>query len=348
MAGPVDRMGLDRIDSPVPAPAGDLRGRLDRLPPGHPSSPHEMDALPRRPAPRPRDREPGADDLAPVGLADNADQQDRACQHASADRPGDQSGPDAGAADRMPLTDAEWDEHVAEVRNGLAGAAAEGLATRGRHTIDQAGKIWSAERDALHESIVEDALSQANSVPSERQAIIAGGLGGAGKSTVLSGHAGIDLSRYLTINPDDVKVVMARQGLIPVVENLSPMEASDLAHEESSYLAKRIAHRVIADGKNVIWDITMSTRASTEGRIDELQAAGYSVAGILRFRQRSWPRRATPPPTTHLELATAAQQDPPPDEPGSFDEVTAAYDRGELTRAAYRQLAEAAAEGSAD
>lgn len=66
-----------------------------------------------------------------------------------------------------------------------------------------------------------------------------------------------------------------------------------------------------------------------------------------RFRQRSWPPRTTPPPATYLELAAAAQQDPPPDVPGSFDEVTAAYDRGELTRAAYRQLAEAAAESTA-
>jgi hypothetical protein len=66
-----------------------------------------------------------------------------------------------------------------------------------------------------------------------------------------------------------------------------------------------------------------------------------------RFRKRSWPGRATPAPATYLELAAAAQQDPPPDVPGSFDEVTAAYDRGELTRAAYRRLAEAAAASAA-
>jgi hypothetical protein len=66
-----------------------------------------------------------------------------------------------------------------------------------------------------------------------------------------------------------------------------------------------------------------------------------------RFRQRAWPPRTAPPPETYLELATVAQQDPPPDVPGSFDEVTAAYDRGELSRAAYRRLAEAAASSTA-
>jgi hypothetical protein len=63
-----------------------------------------------------------------------------------------------------------------------------------------------------------------------------------------------------------------------------------------------------------------------------------------RFRERSWPRRTTSMPTTYLELAAAAQQDPEPDLPGSIDEVTAAYDRGDLTRAQYRVLTEAAAE----
>jgi hypothetical protein len=63
-----------------------------------------------------------------------------------------------------------------------------------------------------------------------------------------------------------------------------------------------------------------------------------------RFRERSWPRTKTPEPTTYLEMAAAALEDPEPDVPGSFDEVVAAYDRGELSQAQYRTLAEAVAE----
>jgi hypothetical protein len=40
----------------------------------------------------------------------------------------------------------------------------------------------------------------------------------------------------------------------------------------------------------------------------------------------------------------AEQVDPAPEVPGSFDEVLAAYDRGEITREQYRTLVEAAAE----
>jgi hypothetical protein len=63
-----------------------------------------------------------------------------------------------------------------------------------------------------------------------------------------------------------------------------------------------------------------------------------------RFRERTWPRTKKPVPTTYLELAAKTLEDPEPDTPGSFDEVTAAYDRGELTRQQYRALAEAVAE----
>ena len=76
-----------------------------------------------------------------------------------------------------------------------------------------------------------------------------------------AGFADIDRSQYLTINPDNIKEELAKRDLIPKVEGLSPMEASDLVHEESSHIAKQLAMRAQADGKNVIWDITMSSTA---------------------------------------------------------------------------------------
>jgi hypothetical protein len=63
-----------------------------------------------------------------------------------------------------------------------------------------------------------------------------------------------------------------------------------------------------------------------------------------RFRERAWPPTRKPTATSYLEMAATALEDPGPDVPGSFDEVTAAYDRGDLTRPQYRILAEAVAE----
>jgi predicted kinase len=249
-----DRTALDRPEAPARAP--DLRARLDRLPPGHPSSPYETDGTPRPPLPRPREL-PATDHPAPADRRPD-----------SADWPGS-------------LTDAEWAEHVADVKILLSEADAAGLETDVQYTTDPDREQWTPARDRAQGDLVASLYEDADQAPCERMAIIAGGLGGAGKSTVLGKYAGIDLSQYLIINPDDVKEEMGKRGLIPMVEGLSPMEASDLVHEESSAVAKQLARRALWDGKNVIWDITMSSRESTERRISDLRAAGYSIAGIF-------------------------------------------------------------------
>jgi predicted kinase len=238
----------------LPDKSGDrdeLRQRLQRLPPGHPSSPLEADGTPRP-------QEPGL-----------------ACREPS----------DAGEIrepDRQPLTDAEHAEHVSEVRARLDKARADGLATDQQHTTDPDNEQWIYDRVLMQDGIITDLYTAASDVQCDRRAILAGGLPGAGKTTVLDQHASIDRSRFLTINPDDIKEEMAKRGMIPEVAGLTPMEASDLVHEESSYIAKQLALRATADGKNVIWDITMSSRASTESRIGDLRAAGYSqVEGIF-------------------------------------------------------------------
>lgn len=241
----VDRRGASGLSD-------DLGKRLDSLPDGHPSSRYEEDGSPRESAVDLRSLDSGPDDDASEALPD-----------------------------RIPVTDAYWSERIDDVRADLDNAQCAGLPSNRTHTIDKAGKIWSEERDLIHEAIIEDVYKAAEDVPNEHKAIIAGGLGGAGKTTVLSERAGIDLSKYLTINPDNIKEELAERGLIPEVAGLTPMEASDLVHEESSHIAKRIAHRAEADGKNVIWDITMSSYDSTKDRIDNLRADGYSVEGIF-------------------------------------------------------------------
>jgi hypothetical protein len=63
-----------------------------------------------------------------------------------------------------------------------------------------------------------------------------------------------------------------------------------------------------------------------------------------QFRERKWPRRKRPPAASYLELAARAQEDPEPYVPGSFDDVAAAFHRGDLSRDEYRILSEAVAE----
>jgi predicted ABC-type ATPase len=248
-----------------------LSDRLDRLPPGHPSSPYEADGTPREPAPRLRDYDTFADDdVADLDLAPS---------DARLEARPDVSRPDDTFSR---YTDSEWAEHRADARVRLDDANRKGLATEVQFGIGEDGEAWVASRRAAHGVIIDDLYAGASNVPCEHQAIVAGGIAGAGKTTVLADHAGIDRSQYLTINPDDIKAELAKRDLVPLVEGLSPMEASDLVHEESSHIAKQLAIRAQGDGKNIIWDITMSSSASAEKRIDDLRHAGYtSVTGIF-------------------------------------------------------------------
>lgn len=79
--------------------------------------------------------------------------------------------------------------------------------------------------------------------------------------------------------------------------------------------------------------------------ITALRDGSLSLEEVARrFRERSWPPISPPRPTNYLELAEAAMRDPEPNIPGSFDDVVAARDRGEITEDQYWRLARAVAE----
>lgn len=181
------------------------------------------------------------------------------------------------------LTDEQYAAHTAAIERRLNDALARGESTDAKYAIDADRGIWQPERARLHKQIVNDLYArQSRGVPAQGKAVIAGGLGGAGKTTVLTKHAGIDPAGYVTLNPDDVKEEMIRRGLVPHVEGLSPMESAPLVHEESSHITNLLAKRAYMDHKNVIWDITMSRKGSVQRRVDEMRAAGYGdVTGVF-------------------------------------------------------------------
>ncbi|MGB6455573.1 MAG: hypothetical protein WBH47_13940 [Streptosporangiaceae bacterium] len=82
-------------------------------------------------------------------------------------------------------------------------------------------------------------------------------------------------------------------------------------------------------------DVTECIAALRAGRMSLDEVAEW-------FRQREWGAARRPAPATHAEMAR--QQDVEPDVPGSYDDVTAAYDRGDLTSEEYRVLSDAVAD----
>ena len=213
---------------------------------------------------------------ANIASVHNPTEAERAARAAVDTTPLEPSAPKASEPIK-PLTDEEYAKHTKLVEDTLNREIKAGHTTDRTHTVRGEGKIYSGNRARMHSDIVNDLWNRHGaSVPTEGKSVIAGGLGGAGKSTVLKGHAGINGDHYLTINPDDIKEEFAKRGMIPEVKGLSPMEASALVHEESSHVANMLAKKAYANKTNVMWDITMSSKPSVEKRIKEMAAHGYS------------------------------------------------------------------------
>lgn len=162
------------------------------------------------------------------------------------------------------------------------------LLDQGQDTLSLYDKVngmmgaYTPERSLQHEKIIDDIMQAHEHVPSERRAVISGGLTGAGKTTTLTSDvgknsAGVNPSDYITINPDDMKAELLNRKLMPDYEGINPGEAAWMVHEESSKLAWDLHYRAVAAGKNVIWDMTMSSASGVEQRLNKLNEAGYKV-----------------------------------------------------------------------
>ena len=184
---------------------------------------------------------------------------------------------------RKDLDDQQFESHSVYVNEANETLNASGFSTEEYYAeADLEGQyVYTLERAEKHEHIIKHFMDKYESVPTDGKAIMAGGLGGAGKGSTMEKTGYADESKYATINPDDVKEEMAERGMIPKVKGMTPMDASPLAHEEASHISKRIATRLLKKRKNVLYDITMSNIGSAESRLNSLKANEYETNAVF-------------------------------------------------------------------
>jgi len=181
------------------------------------------------------------------------------------------------------LSDSLYSDHLeyaSEIINEMRANKQETMYTM-TSTNARGEVVWNLARQRAHDSIINDQLDKYAHLPRERKSLMSGGMGGAGKSFVLNKFAGVNTTEYATINPDDIKEIMAERGLIPEIEGLSPMEVSPLVHEEASMIAKELANCLLRQGTNVIFDVTMASAGSTRKKVMQLKEAGYEVDAVF-------------------------------------------------------------------
>ncbi len=198
-----------------------------------------------------------------------------------------------------------WKDHYVD-KDGNKG-------TPGAHP-DEGGKP-TAERAAMHErEFIKPAFEgkqTAAALGMQPHAILTMGGPASGKGTILSKleKSGLDKSKYVHVDPDEVKGKLPEyKASVPHPEHTDrhgehvPGEggahgdgtgptfkgAAAQVHEESSAVAKQIEARAIAGGHNVIIDGTGGNAAGMVARIKDLEAKGYPRG---RASRASRPRR---------------------------------------------------------
>lgn len=187
------------------------------------------------------------------------------------------------AQKRVPLTSKQLESRLEYVNSMNAYLDNSGFNTEELYSQDRIedAPIYTDERAEMHEAIVNDFMKEHSDVPNDGQAVMAGGLGGAGKGFTMSSSGVVDQSKYATVNPDDVKEEMAKRGMVPKVPGMTPMEASPLVHEEASHISKQIGFRLMREKKNMIYDVTMSGRGSSRKKLEQLTNEGYDTRAVF-------------------------------------------------------------------
>lgn len=133
----------------------------------------------------------------------------------------------------------------------------------------------NAERKVLHDEIVKEALARAEPAKPGEQKVAIMTMGGpaSGKTSMLRG---IDDSKFVKVDPDDIK------GKLPEYQQATHPDATfrgaaAMAHEESSFLAKRVRDEAIDRGNHVIIDGTGANAEKFLATYQMLKDKGYEV-----------------------------------------------------------------------
>jgi hypothetical protein len=159
-----------------------------------------------------------------------------------------------------------------DVQSLKGGSAEKHLVSDG-----QGGFKFSGERQALHDSIVQEALS---GVPksSDPTFFMLGGGPASGKSSLITrGDVAVPNTKNdeaVLVNPDDYKVQLPEYKTQPV------SNAANFTHEESSYIAKRIQNEAFANGQDIVLDGTgNSSFDKASAKVQRARDNGYKIKG---------------------------------------------------------------------
>lgn len=140
----------------------------------------------------------------------------------------------------------------------------------------EGGKASAERVRDVHEPIMREALGSAKPAEKGEQklAIMTMGAPASGKSSALRG---IDTSKYVKVDPDDIKEKLPEYQKAIADRGNTYRGAAAMAHAESSDIRDKILAKAMERGNHIIVDGTGSDEKAFLARMKTLQDAGYHV-----------------------------------------------------------------------
>lgn len=142
-------------------------------------------------------------------------------------------------------------------------------------TMYSEGGVWTAERTALHDRIIEEWFAGAKPTGGELKAQLIGGAPANGKSSWLESEYDQLEGAAKTVDQDEIKKYLPEYKYLVGKHH---KKAAAFAHEESSYLAKRISAIGVERKLNMVQDSVFDQGyESVMSKVSGLIKAGYHV-----------------------------------------------------------------------
>jgi len=195
----------------------------------------------------------------------------------------------AFAVGAKPGSSGNFDADAKRIKQRLAAYYQAGSDTQSMFDwVNGAQGKYTAAREEQQAKVIDHFLN-APGVKSERKLFMLGGLPGAGKTSFLnskegqSAVGGFNKDEYVNVNPDDIKDYMAAHGMAPAYPGLTPGEAVGLYHEEASDISKLLLEAAAAQGKNIVFDVTLKNPGQAAKATDVLDRQGDHYHRTLVF-----------------------------------------------------------------
>lgn len=140
---------------------------------------------------------------------------------------------------------------------------------------NQVNKVYTPERQALHDDIVAGALEGKPTVPEGEQPtiLLTGGFPGSGKSSMLKHPEYKDrIGDFVHVDNDGFKGLLAKAD---GHDNIGWRAQS--YHGEGESVAGRVFQSAVAGRKNILYDGTMKSAGKLNKLVDRFKAQGYKV-----------------------------------------------------------------------